>query len=594
MAGDLEFQVPKEAEARFKQLVTDTPLAKHIKRNHVNIYQKKNPWIGRVRDREVCYHALFSIDDTKIISTSSNPGTGTIVFSIYHPEQSQLTYTLHLETAGKKETLFEKNFKEKAFYDGTITMDKKIAGDFKLIFETRGKGIGAWLNPRFNEVKKKPRVIMMIMVDTLRSDHTSVYGYHRKTTPRLDKLAADGVVFKNAFSTTSWTLPAHVSLFSGKDLSEHGVVSPGDFITYDYPLLAEALQAQGFVTAAFTGGGFVEDSFGFFRGFQYYSNAPGNVFSMNSADRVFNHFKNYINRFLGNDLFIFLHTYQVHSPYKAPRRYIDRIDKNIKGNLLGIPNFIKNKHEYFKPIEEEKRKLLINLYDASILYTDEVLIGNTIDFLKEKGYYEDAMITVLSDHGEEFYEHGSWEHGHSVYNELIQIPLVMKYPAGTKNTQKGLENSLTSISDVPGIILKTAGYPDYTETDFKIKIGDPNRILPVLFPESPIIKEFPSKISFVDKDFHFIYNDPDKEKLKFFNPQPRKQKLYELYKRSDDAEKNNVFKKNTHLLKKYQQLVKSYLKKLQKVKQSKKSNRNIDKDLQKKLESLGYLGGKKD
>jgi arylsulfatase A-like enzyme len=327
----------------------------------------------------------------------------------------------------------------------------------------------------------------------------------------------------------------------------------------------------------------VEDSYGFYRGFQYYSNEPGNVFSMNSAERVFNHFKNYINRFQGNDLFIFLHTYQMHAPYKAPRPYIEKINKDAEGNLFGVSKFIQHKHEYYKPLEQTKKQQLIDLYDASILYADEALLGNVINYLKQKGIYENAMIVVLSDHGEEFYDHGSWEHGHTLYNELIKIPLVIKYPSN-KN-KKGTEEALVSITDIPGMILKESGF-QYDETHFKVQIGEPNRVLPVLFPVSPIIKQFLSKVSFVNDEFHFIYNQVEQKKLAFFNPAPGKIPAYELYERKDLKEEHNLYKKHFQKIVQFKKSVKLYLDKL---KQLKRKQKGLDSDLEKKLKSLGYL-----
>jgi len=428
--------------------------------------------------------------------------------------------------------------------------------------------------------------MLLIVMDTMRWDHTSAYGYHRNTTPFMEKLATDGVKYDHAFSSTSWTLPAHVSLFSGKDLSQHGVVGPGDSIHTDYSLMTEFFQKNGFVTAAFTGGGFVEDSYGFYRGFQYYSNVPGNVFSMNSAERVFNHFKNYISRYWGNDLFVFLHTYQIHAPYKAPRNYVAQIEKNQEGNLLGISNYIKQKQQYYKAIEAPERQQLIDLYDASILYTDEMLLGNVIGFLKEKGVYDDAMIVVMSDHGEEFYEHGSWEHGHTLYNELIKIPLIIKFPKSSKQPHPKVEKGLVSITDVPGLMLKESGIP-YNQDAFPVDIGNPKRLLPVLFPESPIVKQFLTKVSFVDNEFHFIFNKMDKNKLSFFNPQPKSIPAYELYQRQDVHETKNVYKQFFQKTLQFKEPLKRYLEKL---KHLKRKNKTLDNQLQKKLKSLGYLG----
>ena len=587
LVGNLMFQLPANAEERFKQLVTKTDLAKHFKQSRVNVFFKQNKWIGRVRENDVSYHALFTVDEAKIIYQPINLDAGGLLFSIYHPLNSTLTYSISIENKNTKKNVFNKSFddKSKGFFDGFIPFDKPFKGVTKIIFETKGRGMGAWVNPWFHTVKKNPKIFIMMVLDTLRYDHTSLYGYFRKTTPFLEKLAADGVKFDHAFSTTSWTLPAHVSLFSGKGLSEHGVIAPKDSISENYPMMAEIFQMNGYVTAAFTGGGFVEDSYGFYRGFQYYSNAPGDVFSMNSAERVFNHFKNYMKRWWGNDLFIFLHTYQMHAPYKAPRSYVEKINKNVEGNLLGISNFIKQKHEYFKPLGEENRRRLIDLYDASILYTDEVLLGNVIRFLKEKGVYENAMIVVLSDHGEEFYDHGSWEHGHTLYNELIKIPLVIKYPFSGEH-KKGNEDALVSISDIPGMMLKESGLR-YDENDFKIQMGKPARVLPVLLPVSPIIKQFLTKISFIDDSYYFIYNHIDDKKLGFFNPPPAEVPVYELYERKDLKEKHNVYKK---IFKKVASFKKPLKMVLEKLKQLKGKQKKLDKDLEKKLKSLGYLG----
>ena len=426
----------------------------------------------------------------------------------------------------------------------TLLKEDSAGKEISIVFKTEGKGPGAWVTPRLHQVKKKPRVFIVMVLDTLRYDHTTVYGYHRDTTPNLAKLAKDGVNYQRAYTSTSWTLPSHVSLFSGMDISRHGVMGPGDSISTHYPLLAEIFQQQGFLTAAFTGGGFVEDSYGFHRGFQYYSNVPGNVFSMNSAERVLNHFKNYIKDRWGQDLFIFLHTYQIHAPYKAPRQYIDRIDKRVEGNLLGVGNYLKQKHEFFKPLPETDRQRLIDLYDASILYTDEALIGGIVSLLKEKGLYDESTIAVLSDHGEEFYDHGSWEHGHTVYNEVVKIPMVVKFPfssAGPSLRGK-TETALAAIWDIPGLMLKHSGFGDHSQI-FPLEIGQEGRRLPVLFPVSPTVKQFPTKLSFVDNDHHFIFNNIDKEKITFFNPRPKRMPVFELFETADVKERNNLYKK---------------------------------------------------
>ena len=454
---------------------------------------------------------------------------------------------------------------------------KKSIKDCKLEFQTRGKGFGFWINPRLINNKSDKDLFIVLVLDTMRYDHTSLSGYKRNLTPNLKKLAKDSVYYKNAFSTTSWTLAAHTSLFSGKNLFEHKVVNPNSKISYNYPLLQEVFQKYGYNTFAITGGGFVEDDYGFYRGFSHYENGPGGLFKIKSSDLVLKRFKTLIKDNPYNN-FIFLHTYQIHSPYKAPHKYLYSINKNLKQNFIGINKFL-NKNQLYSDIDDETKKTLIDLYDASILYTDDILIGKLVKYLKENKLYENSMIVVLSDHGEEFFEHGSWEHGNSLYSELIRIPIVIKYPMSKKT---GIEERLTSISDIAYFILNEAGFKE--KGLFKTDFGKSKRTLPILLPFPPILKNYPSVISFVDKDYHFIYNIIDKERLNFFNPRPNIEK-YELFSLKDINEKNNLKTKLRKKLNKYLQLIKKYKEIL-----NIRGKNKIEKKLKNKLKSLGYLG----
>jgi arylsulfatase A-like enzyme len=585
MAAPKVFVYPENAEAQFNRLVKENGMEEKFIKERGNIYFPREKWSGRIKHSGVSYQGLFAVRDSVIIFKLKKPGAAALSFSLFNPQNSRLSYIITVKTDNKKIDLYKGFFDKETLFSGTVDLEGQFDGEVEVIFETRGSGVGAWINPRLVKPEKQPKVIVVIVLDTLRYDHTSLYGYSRATTPVLESLSREGVVFRNAYTTTSWTLPAHVSLFSGKNLDEHGVVTPNDRISTGYPLIAEIFQREGYVTAAFTGGGFIDDSYGFARGFQVYSNNPGSAFSMNSAERVFNHFKNYISGFRGDDVFVFLHTYQVHAPYKAPREYIAQISRDVHANLKGVGNFIREKHEYYKTIDVNDRQLLIDLYDAGILYADRVLVGNVVRFLKENGLYRDAMIVVLSDHGEEFYDHHSWEHGHTLYKELIKIPLLVKYP---QNREKGEETALASITDIPAIILEESGV-SYDERIFKNEIGQRDRILPVLLPLSPIIRQFPAKISLVGRNHHFIFNVIDKQALAFFNPAPpqvRTQEI-ELYDSGDYLEKVNVYLRRRRIA---DWFGKHMVKYLQRFKGVKMKTFKGSKELMERLKSLGYLG----
>lgn len=584
LAADLKFETGADAEKRFADLLQDRDLdlAKIFKREKINILIPEKKWTGRLKDSNVSRQALFSVDNMRVKCEIKNKRQRRFRFSIYNPVGSKLFYRIYLEKQKKKKLLFNKFFEQKRFFTKNIELNQSWQ-EFTIVLETQGKGIGAWVNPQIIGKKEKPRIFIVIVLDTVRSDHTSLFGYYRKTTPTLERLALDSRVFRQAFSSSSWTLPAHVSLFSGKDLLGHQVLAPSDRIKEDYPLLAEVFQKNGFFTAAFTGGGFVDDHFGFHRGFQVYSNNPGGVFLRNSAERVLKNFKNFAETFWGEDLFVFLHTYQAHAPYNFPTKFQKSINQDLRINARGPGNFLKDKKtEYYKPLSETNRQALVDLYDTAIFYMDQTLLAGVVQYLKEKGVYEQAGIVVTSDHGEEFYDHGSWEHGHSLYNEMIRIPLLIKYPG---NKHKGTDDTLTSIADIPALLLDKSGI-EFDPTYFPDLPGEKKRVLQIALPVSPIIKQIPSKVSFLDDQFHFIYNIIDRKALEFFAPQPQNLEVFEFYDRKDEKETMNLAGSRSGAMKEFHILLANYLQRLRKLPGKKQK---IDKNLQKELKSLGYL-----
>jgi|GEM_PF-6903450 len=516
-ASAISIAAPAGAEKRLGELRAGDPdLAGVLRTGTINTLLAENPWAGRIRENGVSQQALLFVDDMSARWNLGRSGKRRLAFSIFHPAGSQLSYRVHFESRGRKWLAYELNATRRQLAHGAVDMDPSWK-DLRVTLETRGRGIGAWVNPRFIANGKRPRVFVVIVLDSVRADHTSLHGYARDTTPAWAALGRDGRVFRRAYSTSSWTLPAHVSLFSGRDLPDHRVLGPTDRIGEDYPLLAEVFQKNGFATAAFTGGGFVDAQFGFHRGFQVYSNRPGGVFLMDSAERVLSHFRNFAEQHWGENLFVFLHTYQAHAPYKFPSRFKPAINPGLKRNLLGPANFLGDrKSACFRELAAADRQELVDLYDTAIFYADQALVGGVAGFLKEKGAYDEATIAVVSDHGEEFYDHGSWEHGHSLYGELIRVPMVIKFPHGRR---RGLDDGLTSIADLPGLLLQSAGLDTPPGFAPAVRRG-PTRVLAAALPVSPIIQGIPAKVSFVDDRFHFIHNQIDRRALSLFDPPP--------------------------------------------------------------------------
>lgn len=303
--------------------------------------------------------------------------------------------------------------------------------------------------------RKTPNVIL-ISIDSLRADHLSCYGYGRKTSPAIDSLAGDGFLFKNAFSTTSWTLPAHRSLLTSTYPEENDVYSYMDPLSDNHSTLAEILMRNGYTTAAFVSGPLLASSFGMNQGFVTYDD-----FTVRFKTAAESHEKitspllhtaisNWLKENSRKNFFLFLHYWDVHYDYNPPAPYDTLFDTDYKGNI-SRQNFIRNK-QINKNMNPRDLAHVLSQYDGEIAFTD-FYIGQLMQELKRMDLYNDSMIILTADHGDEFFEHGYKGHMRTLYDEVLQVPLILKFPssAGFSGGKK-LEN-LVSIVDVLPTVL---------------------------------------------------------------------------------------------------------------------------------------------
>ncbi len=340
--------------------------------------------------------------------------------------------------------------------------------------------------------RNRPHVILITM-DTTRSDHVSCYGYDKKTTPFLDQLAADGVVFENVHSTSSWTLPAHASLFTGLyPFSHNAYVKEGSWgfkvLEDKIVTLAEVLAHQGYKTAGFIGGYFCSSFFGIAQGFDYYYENLFNLiieFDYFFVTRIYRSFFPFDDFFEKNGLagkkitpqinraalkwiaknshtpfFLFLNYFDPHHPYIsldsdeiASPRQLSINHRNYVGWELGVVRQVLRK---VKELGSKEKKYLLDRYDHEIKQMDRG-IGELVQFLKEKGLYDNALIIVTSDHGESFGEHGLMIHSPAVYEELVKVPLIVKYPKDYQKTPQAF--TPLSLVDVMPEILTVVDIP---------------------------------------------------------------------------------------------------------------------------------------
>jgi len=464
---------------------------------------------------------------------------------------------------------------------------------------TRGdkESLACWFNPVIFTPKKTPRSVILISLDTLRPDHLGCYGYSRDTSPHIDRLAEDSVLFENCFATSPWTLPSHVSLLTGLNCNNHQVYQSDEKMDPSIPTLAEFLRKHGFFTAAFTGGGYVSAKYGFSKGFDSY-HMRGRIQSAESAQVIADAALNWIDRHKDRDFFLFLHTYQIHNPYNSPapfnKMFLD--DDHTYDRIDMVPLGF-NHEKRFMPVSSRMRENFIALYDAEIRYTDEIFIRPLVDKLIDLNRYADSLIILTSDHGEEFYEHGAWLHTHSVYNETIQIPLIIKYP-GLENSGVKVKKFARLVDIMPavleefkinyrGIYLDGSGLKKLIDSDLR----EENIIERVFLAELAYNASrnfLPKKIAMnQDHSKLIIHDDFPPEFLSFFQyPPPSRQRVENFDLLRDPQEKNDLSIQSPELTR---QMVEYVLDAYRQHRLTSSEKMEVDEQIVEQLKALGYI-----
>jgi arylsulfatase A-like enzyme len=287
----------------------------------------------------------------------------------------------------------------------------------------------------------RPPNVLIIVVDTLRADHLGSYGYERNTTPVIDAFAGENIRFTHAVSAAPWTPPSVASILTGQYPSAHRMMPPNASllaqriaVRLDSSLdtLPEKLKSAGYQTGAITPNPWMREGFGFRQGFDHYVYRPW------ASAAIINHeARKLLEEFATNPrkpFFLYLHYFDPHDPYAPPPPF----DTLYEGAL---------RSRSYPPQQTES----INLYDGEIRYVDAAL-RRLFAFLKHKNLYEDMVIVLVADHGEQFLERGEQGHGHHLYSEEIHVPLVLR-AAG----RVGEVDAIVSTVDIYPTILELAG-----------------------------------------------------------------------------------------------------------------------------------------
>lgn len=347
---------------------------------------------------------------------------------------------------------------------------------------------------------KTPFNIVLVVLDTARAQNMTPYGYDHNTTPNINQLAKDSVVYQNAVSPSPWSLPSHASLFTGCYPSAHGAHEKHTFFDGNCETLAEYLADRDYNTFGISSNSWVSPEFGMMRGFDEFvptwklfdTDIESNrVSDLSFLDRMTHYlqegvllpsianiayrklyYRNYdygavrtnleAKRRMDNldaPFFMFLNYFEPHLKYGPPKF----TEEYVEGDYGSINQ---NAWEYtfgIEPMAEENFEMLEALYNAELRYVDH-MFGKVIDRLKQNKLYENTMIIVTSDHGENIGDYGLMDHQYCLYNTLLRVPLIVKYPDEI-DINPGRRESMTSPLDIFPTIQRLLGDTDSDRLD---------------------------------------------------------------------------------------------------------------------------------
>ncbi len=299
----------------------------------------------------------------------------------------------------------------------------------------------------------KPNIVL-ITLESIRPQHLSLNGYGQLTSPNIDALASQAIVYDNAYSVTSWTLTSHASIFTGLYPTAHQVLKPADPLADAYTTVAEVLDQEGYFNAGFVSGPFLKRPYRLDQGFHLYDDSPsetnhevahGDITNPAMEDGALRFLRS--GRPPDQPFFLFMYVWDPHYDYIPPAPY-DIAFVPPGADAFDVTRFANN--EAINPdMPSARLKYVVSQYDGEIRCTDEML-GRVFKELKVQGLWDNTAVIVTSDHGEEFFEHGSKGHKNNIFVESVHVPLVVKPP--TRTTARRDERIVSLVDLFPTVL----------------------------------------------------------------------------------------------------------------------------------------------
>lgn len=404
--------------------------------------------------------------------------------------------------------------------------------------------------------------IILFTIDTLRADHLECYGYQGVETPHINRLAKEGILFKYDIAQTPLTLPSHSSIMTGTYPLYHGVRDNGGFyLDEKHITLAEALKSQGYSTSAFVAAFVLDSRWGLYQGFDYYydnfdltkyKKVSLDVVQRRGDEALVEAYK-WLEKNSHQKFFSWIHLYDPHTPYDPPEPY-KTLYKPIKG------------HPY-------------RLYDGEIAYTDQ-LIGEFLSYLEEKKLLDKTIIIFTADHGESLGQHKESAHGFFIYDVVIRVPLIIRFPQ-EKFASQTIEQRVRSIDIMPTVLNLVGKMPPETVQG--------ESLLPLILGKDKRNEEGAYSETYWP-NFHYGWSplkSLSRGSYKFIDaPQPE---LYNVFE--DPSEKINLVNMKASLAHQMKRELEALIEKYSAEGIEDAGPKPIDNDSLIKLQALGYIGG---
>ncbi len=297
--------------------------------------------------------------------------------------------------------------------------------------------------------------LLLVTIDTLRADHLGCYGYFRDTSPTIDALAAESVLFERAYCPMATTLPSHVSLLTGLNPLEHGILANqehgGDrFVSRPGARsIAEILKEEGYATGAFVSAAPIKKSTGIAAGFETFVEPEG---AQCRAEETVGHALRWIEDRAERRFFAWVHVYDPHWPRKPPSPYLERYRDEA-----GLDRFLAERRIPDSVAEAPcklatKTRPATNAYDGAIRYVDDQL-ARLLNAVRERGLLDRTVVVVTADHGEGLNQHDWPAHGRN-WEEQLRVPLLIRFPGGRGDLPERFEPVVSLIDVLPTVLAR--------------------------------------------------------------------------------------------------------------------------------------------